>query len=124
MLQKLQDNKKRTIEQIIEEEYTRPLEIYKNASKARFNEAYKLMKERERETKNKAIMLGVELMFEFNLHPAIISACKNLEELDIYLDCLEDNELEKFTCFKIIYKSMPRLSKASKKANKKNQYMG
>ena len=59
-------------------------------------------------------MLGIELMFETNLHPAIISACKNLEELDIYLDCLEDNELEKFSCFKIIYKSLPTLRKKAK----------
>ena len=124
ILQELKKNKKMTIEEIIEKKYTRSLDIYKNASKARFNEAYKLMKEREHETKNKAIMLGVELMFEFNLHPAIISACKNLEQLDIYLDCLEDNELEKFTCFKIIYKGMPKKSKKSKKANKKNEYMG
>ena len=53
-------------------------------------------------------------MFESNLHPAIISACKTLEELDIYLDCLEDNELEKFSCFKIIYKSLPTLHKNNK----------
>ena len=31
------------------------------------------------------------------------------EQLDIYLDCLEDNELEKFSCFKVIYKVLPKL---------------
>ena len=25
------------------------------------------------------------------------------------LDCLEDNELEKFSCFKVIYKVLPKL---------------
>ena len=40
--------------------------------------------------------------------------CCNLEELDIYLDCLDDNELEKFSCFKIIYKSLPKLRKKAK----------
>lgn len=115
VLEELKESKNATIEDIIRDNYVKPIEIYKNATKARFNEAYKLMRYKEKQSKNKAVMLGLELMFEFNLHPAIISACKNLEELDIYLDCLEDNELEKFSCFKIIYKAMPTLSKKRRK---------
>ena len=41
-----------------------------------------------------AIELGFELMFQSDLNPAVIAACKDLDELDIYLDCLDDNELE------------------------------
>ena len=67
------------------------------------------MGNKEKKSKKQAILLGLELMFEFNLHPAIITACQNLEQLDIYLDCLEDNELEKFSCFKVIYKGLPKL---------------
>ena len=99
---------------IIENKYILPLDKYKNSIRARFREGYNLMYHREGKSKRSAIMLGIELMFETNLHPAIISACKNLEELDIYLDCLDDNELEKFSCFKIIYKSLPTLRKKAK----------
>ncbi len=102
------------INEIIEEQYTLPLDKYKNSIKARFREGYNLMYKREGKSKISAILLGIELMFETNLHPAIIAACKTLEELDIYLDCLEDNELEKFSCFKIIYKSMPTIRKRTK----------
>ena len=102
------------INEIIEEQYTLPLDKYKNSIKARFREGYNLMYKREGKSKISAILLGIELMFETNLHPAIIAACKTLEELDIYLDCLEDNELEKFSCFKIIYKSMPTIGKRTK----------
>lgn len=104
-------NKGTKISEIIENKYILPLDKYKNSIRARFREGYNLMYHREGKSKRSAIMLGIELMFETNLHPAIISACKNLEELDIYLDCLDDNELEKFSCFKIIYKSLPTLRK-------------
>lgn len=107
-------NKGTKISEIIENKYILPLDKYKNSIRARFREGYNLMYHREGKSKRSAIMLGIELMFETNLHPAIISACKNLEELDIYLDCLDDNELEKFSCFKIIYKSLPTLRKKAK----------
>ena len=107
-------NKGAKISEVIEEKYILPLDKYKNSMRARFREGYNLMYRKEGKSKKSAIMLGIELMFETNLHPAIISACKNLEELDIYLDCLEDNELEKFSCFKIIYKSLPTLRKKAK----------
>ena len=110
----MQQNKGKKISELIEEKYILPLDKYKNSMKARFREGYNLMHKREGKSRKSAFMLGLELMFETNLHPAIISACKNLEELDIYLDCLEDNELEKFSCFKIIYKSLPTLRKKGK----------
>ncbi len=107
-------NKGKKISELIEENYILPLDKYKNSMKARFREGYNLMYKKEGKSRKSAFLLGLELMFESNLHPAIISACKNLEELDIYLDCLEDNELEKFSCFKIIYKSLPTLRKGKK----------
>lgn len=107
-------NKGAKISEVIDQKYVLPLDKYKNSMRARFREGYNLMYYREKKSKRSAIMLGIELMFESNLHPAIISACKTLEELDIYLDCLEDNELEKFSCFKIIYKSLPTLHKNNK----------
>ena len=107
-------NKGTKISDLIEEKYICPLDKYKNAIRARFREGYNLMYKKEGKSRRSAILLGIELMFETNIHPAIISACRNLEELDIYLDCLEDNELEKFSCFKIIYKSLPMLHKRNK----------
>ena len=84
-------NKGAKISEVIDQKYVLPLDKYKNSMRARFREGYNLMYYREKKSKRSAIMLGIELMFESNLHPAIISACKTLEELDIYSDCLEDN---------------------------------
>lgn len=103
-----------TVAEIIEKKHVKPLKFYKNPIKARFKEAFNLMRYRENKSFGEAVMLGLELMFESSLHPAIISACRNLQELDIYLDCLDDNELEKFSCFKIVYQSMPMLTKNNK----------
>ena len=103
-----------SLKELIEQKYVYPISKYKNTIKSRYEEAYKLMRKREGKSIAASIMLGIELMFEFSLHPAIISACKNLEELDIYLDCLDENELDKFSCFKIVYKALPMLNKAKK----------
>ena len=108
-------NKYESITDLIETEYIKPTAIYKNPFTARFREAYKLMRRKQRASIGAALALGIELAFETHLHPAIITACKNLEELDIYLDCLDDNELDKFSCFNIIYKSVPILKNKQEK---------
>jgi hypothetical protein len=94
-------------EDVIERAYTLPLKYYKASSIARFKEAYKLIKEREHGSTREALDLAFELFSNYNLHPAIITACKNINELDIYLSCLEYNELDDFHFFKIIFHSLP-----------------
>lgn len=110
------NNKYESITDLIEKEYIKPANFYKNPFTARFREAYKLMRRRQHGSIGAALALGIELAFETHLHPAIITACKNLEELDIYLDCLDDNELDKFSCFDIIYKSVPVVLSAQNKS--------
>lgn len=109
-------DKYESITDLIEKEYIKPASFYKNPFTARFREAYKLMRRKQHGSIGAALALGIELAFETHLHPAIITACKNLEELDIYLDCLDDNELDKFSCFDIIYKSMPVVMASKKEA--------
>ena len=46
-------------------------------------------------------------MFKRNLNPAIIVACKNVDELNDYLNCLEEQKLDKFKAFKIKYEMNP-----------------
>lgn len=98
-----------TAKEVIENEYTLPLSTFKTPILSRFKEAYKLMRIKEKSSIYAAIDLGLELMFNSNLNPAIIRACKDLKELNIYLDCLYENELDKFDCFKIVYKVLPKI---------------
>lgn len=96
--------KYKTVDDVIENEYTVPLSVYKNPISARFKEAYTLMRVKEKSSIRAAIDLGLDLMFTSNLNPAIITACKNIVELNSYLDCLYNNETDKFEYFNIVYK--------------------
>ena len=90
-----------SIQDIIDKDYTIPYTFYKNAPIARFKEAFKLMKNKQKASTKEAFDLATEMMTNYNVHPAIITACQNVDELDIYLDYLENNEIEKFDIFKI-----------------------
>lgn len=104
---KFDSNKYATLNDFIYNEYTVSNDYYKFPIITRYKEGYKMIRQKENGSINKAINLGLELMFNFNLNPSVITACKNLEELNIYLDCLEENELNKFLCFDIIYEVTP-----------------
>lgn len=105
------NGKNKSSQQIIQEDYTLPIDLFKPAFTSRFREAFKLAHYKEKKSIAFSLNLATELMFNYNLHPAIITACRNLDELDIYLDCLENNETEKFKCFDIIFEIPPIISK-------------
>ena len=90
-----------SIQEVIEDLYIVPLEHFKHTAISRFREAIYLARKKEHLSLIYTLELAFELMFNSKLNPIIISACRNLDELDIYLDCLEENELEDFDCFKI-----------------------
>ncbi len=97
-------------EDIIEKLYVVPLDKFKNSIISRFREGFKLIREKEHGSISKAFDLAFELMFKHNLNPIIVSACRSLNELDIYLDCLEENELNDFGCFEIKFEINPSLT--------------
>ena len=94
---------------LIRKKYVVPIEKYKSPVLSRFREAFKLMRNIEKKSIIEAIDLGVELSLNSKLHPAIISACRNLNELDIYLDYLDSNQTDKFNCFSIKFEITPSL---------------
>lgn len=92
-----------TCEDVINSLYTKPINYYKFSSIARFKEAYKLVREKEKGSFLKALGLALELFGNYNLHPAIITACDTLDQLDVYLACLDENKLSEFNFFTIKY---------------------
>lgn len=100
-----------SIEDVIEKLYTRPIKDYNFSAIARFREAYKLVTQKEHKSKMQALSLASELFANYNLHPAIITACNSLDELDICLACLEDNSLDDFPFFDVKYEIAPKLEK-------------
>ena len=108
-------NKYSSIEQVVKENYTYPISHFKPFAVSRFREAYKLIKKRENGSRLNALSLAFEMLVNYNVHPAIIASCKNVDELDIYLSCLDDNQLDEFNKFKIRYEIPPATVKSGKK---------
>ena len=92
---------------VINDLFIRDLSDYQDPFESRFREAYNLVTKRDKYSKIDGIRLGLELFGKKYLHPAIISACRNTDELDVYLDCLEKDELNDFQIFKIKYEIYP-----------------
>lgn len=113
--------KYQTLQDVVNDLYVVPLSKFKNSAVARFKESFRLIREREKGSITKALDLGLELMFNYQLNPIVVAACRNLDELDIYLDCLEENELYDFTCFEIKFEMMPTRIRNNKKT--KNTFL-
>ena len=103
-------NKTMTIQDVIDTVYTVPLDNYKNSVISRFTEAFRLIRLKEHGSIKQALDLAFELAFNFKLHPAIITACSNINELDIYLACMEYEELDTFRFFNVVFEVAPTLS--------------
>ncbi len=97
----------KNIQELVNDKYIFPLTNFKNSSTSRFKEGFYLMRKKEKASLFDSLDLAFEVTFNNSLNPAIIAACKNLDELDTYLDCLSANELDKFNCFEIKYEMLP-----------------
>lgn len=97
-----------SLDDVIEKEFILPSDFYlKHPVVARFREAYTLIRDRESKSVLDAIKFSVDLMFRYNLNPAIIAACKTQEQLENYLSCLDGNKLDEFSDFEIIFELNP-----------------
>lgn len=105
--EKLKNSNLTSYKEVINTFYKKSVKSFEPSAISRFREAYSLIINKEHGSKFQAISLGLELSTNYNLHPAIIAACKNLTQLDVYLSCLEYNELSDFHFFDIVYNIPP-----------------
>lgn len=104
---KLKSSNLSCYQEVIDTFYKKSTKSFEPSAISRFKEAYSLILNKEHGSKFQAISLGLELSTNYNLHPAIISACKDLTQLDVYLSCLEYKELSDFHFFDIVYNIPP-----------------
>lgn len=97
----------KSVEDVVEENFTISISKFKNPTVSRFKEAYNLAKNKSGYSMLKSFNFAVEIMFKYSLNPAIIVACKNVEELKEYLNCLKEQKLDLFKPFKIRYEINP-----------------
>ena len=104
-------NKYSSMQDVVNNVFVVPLDKFKNSSISRFRESYNLMRTKEKASVLKSLDLGMELMFENDLNPVVITACNSLSELDSYMDCLDENNLADFKCFDIKFEVNPKPTK-------------
>ena len=93
---------------VITKEFIFPYSYYsKHTVVSRFREAYSLIRDRKSKSIIDAFKFAVDIMFNYELNPAIIAACKTQEELEDYLSCLNRQKLDEFTTFEIKYEISP-----------------
>jgi len=93
---------------VIEKEFTFPRKYYiKHSVLSRFRETYALIRDREVKSIPESIRYAFELMFRYEINPAIIAACKTQADLEDYLNCLEMDKLNDFNRFKIKFEINP-----------------
>ena len=103
----LEKDEYKSFDDVIEANYVRPLSDFKDTYISRVKETIKLMTKREGYSLIEALDMSIEMFGKKYLHPAIIAACRTLDELDVYLDCLDKNEVDDFKIFKIKYEVYP-----------------
>ena len=96
------------LQDIIDTKYTIPLDKYKMQHLQGLKKLIIWWEKKKIASITSSLDLALELTFNNLLNPAIITACKNLDELDIYLDYLSSNELDKFKIFDIKYEMLPK----------------
>lgn len=95
-------NKYNSYKDVINAEFIVPLSYYQHFPVvARFREAYSLVRDKEGKSIIEALKYAMDLMLKAELNPAIIAACKYQEQLENYLKCLTNNNLDNFTDFEI-----------------------
>ena len=93
---------------VVNKEFIFPYSYYsKHTVVSRFREAYSLIRDRESKSTIDAFKFAVDIMFNYELNPVIIAACKTQEELEDYLSCLNRQKLDEFTTFEIKYEISP-----------------
>ena len=96
------------LKDVVAQEFTLPFNYFrKHPTKARFTEAYNLLKNREGRNFMKSVSYAFRLLNKNNLNPAIIASCKTQHELDSYLYYLDSDNLNNFKFFDIIYEVNP-----------------
>ena len=93
-----------SIQDIIDQEYTVRLKDFENSSITRYKEAFKLAKDRSNYSFSQAANFAKVFLIENEITSLIIASCKNVEELEFYIECLNNNKLNDFHYFKIVEK--------------------
>lgn len=101
------DNYK-TVQDVIAKEFIIHISLFnKHPVLSRFKEAYYLCRTKEMMSVFDSFNYAKSIMFRSEISSYIIAACKSKRQLEDYIYCLENNRLDEFKHFKIIFNINP-----------------
>ena len=101
-------NDYKTPQDVIFKEFTSSYSMYnKHPVLARFREAYYLSRTKEMKSIVDSFIFAKNIMFKSEINPTIIAAVKSENQLEDYIKCLENNTLDSFPHFSIIFEVNP-----------------
>ena len=97
-----------SMQDVVKQEFILPFDYFmKHPYKARFSEAYNILRNREGKGFIPSVTYSLNIARRYNLNPAIVAACKSQNELESYLYYLDTNKAHRFNFFNIIYEVNP-----------------
>lgn len=94
----------KSLSNVVSREFTLQLTpLVEHPYKARFKETYNLMRNKEGKSIIESFIHALKTTVKKNVNAAVIAACRSEEDLNRYVECLEDNDLENFKNFNIVY---------------------
>ena len=98
----------KTVQDVIVKEFMLHTSLFnKHPVLSRFKEAYYLCRNKEMMTILESFAYAKNIMFKSEINPYIIAASKSKKQLEDYIECLENNRLDEYKHFKIIYEINP-----------------
>ena len=98
----------KTVQDVIAKEFMVHISVFnKHPILSRFKEAYYLCRTKEMMPIFESFSYAKNIMFKANINPYIVAAVKSKKQLENYIECLENNKLDDFKYFKIIYEITP-----------------
>ena len=102
----------KTVQDVISQEFIASISIFnKHPILSKFKEAYYLCRTKEMMTIFDSFNYAKSIMFRSDINAYIIAAVKSKRQLDEYINCLENNKLDTYKYFKIVYKVNPMKTK-------------
>lgn len=101
------DNYK-TVQDVIAKEFMVNISIFnKHPILSRFKEAYYLCRIKEMMSVFDSFNYAKNIMFRSDINSYVIAAVKSKKQLEEYIECLENDKLDKFKYFKIVFEINP-----------------
>ena len=98
----------KTVQDVISKEFIVSISLFnKHPVLSKFKEAYYLCRTKEMMSIFDSFNYAKSIMFRSDINAYIIASVKSKQQLEDYIDCLENDKLEKFKHFKIVYKVNP-----------------